>query len=121
MPNTTASAFLQYSLGSTLGLTRTFSVNDATLTKDFIDLAYTSPALSTNIKVDLCDVTTIKIVFIETDMPVTLIFDTTTVVPILVNSFFMLITNVPVTATTGLYVTNPNINPATLQITVLGV
>jgi len=115
MPQTRIAGFLDYTIGNTLVLIRTFSAQTDTFTKFVHEPERVISALATDVAISFCDVTTAGVIFIETDKQISVKLDATTNTPTVVNSIYL-----ATTPATALFISNANITDANLKITIIG-
>jgi hypothetical protein len=126
---TKCSGHLEAMEGSLFNLTRTFST-PGTEELNYTKITHPPTAivlapLVADQKVSLCQLTTIGMLFIESDFPVTIRIGSATNTPIPVRSFLIMTTDFvndpdPL-STTGLFISNPSAtDPATVTITAVG-
>ena len=120
MAVTKMSAFLEQSVGNTTYISRSASICNTATPKVYNEIDVALAALTTDQKINVGAVATLYTLFIETNHPVLISFVAGSIDPIRVENFISLTTNVIVAASTGLYVSNPDITPIVLKITAVG-
>jgi len=106
---------MQLTNGTELSIQKTYSFQDIATT-EFVYDTYAIPGTTTNFQLNLGRITTAKYIYIETNQPITVMFNDTATINFPVSKFVMLNTSA-----TAIYITNANSVVATVNVVISGV
>lgn len=111
---------LEHVVGDDVRQVLTGSLVDTSFTESYLQEAVVIPALTSNVQVGLGDVSRLRWLFIETNQP--LLFSTTIAisVPLQINRFLLVTTDVTVSGITGVFLSNAGNLDANVRVLAIG-